>query len=63
VGASISTPLSHTVHLFEPDVVAFHVMDSLDGNSVRGDYAGSIPGVVRPLLQWTNRMSDTIPSL
>ena len=55
VSASVRTMTSHTVHLFEPDVVAFHVMDSLDGDSVRGDFAGSIPGVVRPQLQWTNR--------
>ena len=53
--ASVSTPLSHIVHFFEPDAVAFHVMDSLDGDSVRGDFAGPIPGVVRPLFQWTNR--------
>jgi lipopolysaccharide transport system ATP-binding protein len=33
--------------------VAFQVIDSLDGDSARGDYAGPFPGVVRPLLQWT----------
>jgi lipopolysaccharide transport system ATP-binding protein len=34
--------------------VAFQVVDSLDGNSARGDYAGPVPGIVRPLLQWTS---------
>jgi len=58
VSAFVHTLTSHTVHFFEPDVVAFHVMDSLDGDSVRGDYAGSIPGVVRPLLRWTNRAAE-----
>jgi lipopolysaccharide transport system ATP-binding protein len=58
VSASVSTPLSHIVHFFEADAVAFHVMDSLDGDSVRGDFAGPIPGVVRPLLQWTNKSLD-----
>jgi lipopolysaccharide transport system ATP-binding protein len=59
VSASVSTPLSHMVHFFEPDAVAFHVMDSLDGDSVRGDFAGPIPGLVRPLLQWTNKALET----
>ncbi|HMA34035.1 MAG TPA: ABC transporter ATP-binding protein [Chloroflexia bacterium] len=53
VGAAISTLEPETVHFYERDAVAFHVVDSLDGGSARGDYAGHIPGVVRPLLQWT----------
>ena len=39
------------------DVVAFQVIDSLDGDSARGDWAGRIPGVVRPLLEWETRFS------
>jgi lipopolysaccharide transport system ATP-binding protein len=35
--------------------VSFHVIDSLEGDSARGDYAKNIPGVVRPLLKWTNQ--------
>jgi lipopolysaccharide transport system ATP-binding protein len=35
------------------DVVAFQVIDSLDGDTARGDYAGPMPGAVRPLLKWT----------
>jgi lipopolysaccharide transport system ATP-binding protein len=54
VSASMRTPTSHAVHFSEPDAVAFHVTDSLDGDSVRGDFAGPIPGIVRPLLRWTN---------
>ncbi|MDQ1589926.1 MAG: lipopolysaccharide transport system ATP-binding protein [Pyrinomonadaceae bacterium] len=42
------------VHLHESDAVAFQVIDSLDGDSARGDFAGPIPGVVRPRLRWTN---------
>jgi lipopolysaccharide transport system ATP-binding protein len=41
------------VHVHERDAVAFHVVDNLDGDSARGDYAGPIPGVVRPMLRWT----------
>jgi lipopolysaccharide transport system ATP-binding protein len=41
----------------ERDAVAFHVVDSLDGNSARGDWAGRMKGVVRPLLKWETRFS------
>jgi lipopolysaccharide transport system ATP-binding protein len=41
----------------ERDVVAFQVIDSLDGNSARGDWTGRMGGVVRPLLTWSNRFS------
>ncbi len=34
------------------DVLAFHVIDSLEGDSARGDYVGDLPGVTRPLLKW-----------
>ncbi len=41
------------VQFFEPDVVAFQVIESTAGESARGDFAGDISGVVRPLLKWT----------
>lgn len=53
VGAAVSTMDPVTVHFHERDAVAFQVVDSLDGDSARGDYAGHMPGVVRPLLRWT----------
>ena len=37
----------------ELQVVAFCVIDSFEGDSARGDYAGQIKGVVRPLLNWS----------
>jgi len=60
VGAAISTLDPAVVHFFERDAVAFQVVDSLDGDSARGDYGGPIPGVVRPVLRWT---SQAIPSV
>jgi lipopolysaccharide transport system ATP-binding protein len=45
------------VHFYEADAVAFQVIDSLDGDSARGDYAGHLPGVVRPLLNWTTQFN------
>jgi len=55
VGAALSTLTPLVVHFYERDAVAFQVIDSLDGDSARGDYAGPMPGVVRPILQWTTR--------
>lgn len=40
-------------HAYEPNAVAFQVIDSQTGDSARGEYAGPMPGVVRPLLRWT----------
>ena len=57
VGAAISTMNPKRVHLFERDVVAFEIIDSTEGDSARGDFAGVFPGVVRPLLEWRTEIS------
>ena len=44
-----------TLHAQERNAVAFQVLDREQGDSARGDYIGPIPGVVRPLLDWTTR--------
>jgi lipopolysaccharide transport system ATP-binding protein len=56
VGAAISTMSSTTVHFYERDVVAFQILDSMDGDSARGEYGGPMPGVVRPMLEWHTRL-------
>jgi lipopolysaccharide transport system ATP-binding protein len=53
VQCNLRTLTPDTIQFWARDVVAFQVIDTLDGNSARGDYAGDIPGVVRPLLDWT----------
>ena len=40
------------------DVVAFTAVDSMEGDSARGDWVGRMPGIVRPLLKWE---TDFIP--
>ena len=51
--------LNPTVLQFEErDAVAFQVIDSLDGDSARGDWAGKVDGVVRPLLPWTTQFNS-----
>jgi len=53
VSAAVSTHLPLRVHVFERDALAFQVVESTqDGTTARGDYAGHMPGVVRPLLEW-----------
>jgi lipopolysaccharide transport system ATP-binding protein len=46
------TAAPYEEHFFERDVIDFHVFDSLDGDTARGDFGGIMIGVVRPLLQW-----------
>jgi len=59
VGAALSTMDPVVIHFFERDAVAFQVIDSIDGDSARGDFAGPFPGIVRPLLKWnTHRIMD-----
>ena len=42
---------------FERQAVAFFVIDSCEGDSARGDYAGPFAGVVRPLLNWNTELN------
>jgi lipopolysaccharide transport system ATP-binding protein len=53
VGAATYQP--HEIHFSERDAVTFNVIDSPDGDAARGDFAGPMPGVVRPVLEWTTR--------
>jgi lipopolysaccharide transport system ATP-binding protein len=50
VAMSTFQPLS--VHFNERDAVAFQVIDRMEGESARAGYAGHLPGVMRPLLEW-----------
>lgn len=40
------------------DAVAFHVIDSVDGDSARGSYMSNLGGVVRPLLKWETHFTE-----
>ncbi|HKP70374.1 MAG TPA: ABC transporter ATP-binding protein [Pyrinomonadaceae bacterium] len=50
VGAATYRP--HLIHFNERDAVTFNVIDSPDADAARGDFAGPMPGVVRPVLDW-----------
>ena len=49
---SAATYQPHEIHFNERDAVTFNVIDSPDGDAARGDFAGPMPGVVRPVLEW-----------
>ncbi|HUS09729.1 MAG TPA: polysaccharide ABC transporter ATP-binding protein [Pyrinomonadaceae bacterium] len=50
---------STIVHAYERNAVAFQVVDSPAGDSARGDYIGPMPGLLRPLLNWTTEQNRT----
>lgn len=58
VGGAVTTYLPMRVHFYQRDAVAFQVVDSLEGDSARGDYVGHLPGVVRPVVDWTTTWSS-----
>ena len=63
VTAAVSTMNPVIIHFHERDVVAFQVVDTLEGDSARGDWAKHLPGVVRPLLQWKTEYIPSAQSL
>lgn len=40
------------VEFHEMEVVGFNIIDEMSDNTVRGNYSGKFPGIVRPLLNW-----------
>ena len=45
------------IEYYEKEVVAFQVIDNIDGDSARGDYIGNISGAMRPMLEWSTGFS------
>jgi lipopolysaccharide transport system ATP-binding protein len=52
IGAAVVTHNPFIVHFHENDVISFNMVDKGINNLTRGDYIGSMPGVIRPLLKW-----------
>jgi lipopolysaccharide transport system ATP-binding protein len=59
VNANMFSMEPRQVQFVERDAAAFQVIDSIDGDSARGGYGGVMPGVVRPLLEWTTEFSPS----
>jgi lipopolysaccharide transport system ATP-binding protein len=58
VDVAISTLDPVIVHVWEKGIFTFRIHDPGEGDSVRGLFAGSIPGSVRPMLSWTTERLD-----
>ena len=49
-----------SVALFdEDDIICFKVIDLMEGDTSRGDWMHSLPGVVRPMLKWETEFGGT----
>ena len=62
VGVGLSSPDPDQNHFYLREAVAFHVVDSLEGNSARGDWTGPMYGVMRPALEWKTTLVDPSPA-
>jgi lipopolysaccharide transport system ATP-binding protein len=59
MGPAMRTKEPMTRHFHVRDAIAFQVVDSLDGDSARGDWGGGLGGAVRPLLEWSTQFSPS----
>jgi lipopolysaccharide transport system ATP-binding protein len=63
ISANLMTLEPECVHAWVPDSVMFRVVDCLQArDTARGDYPRPIPGLVRPLLNWTTSYTPAIAS-
>jgi len=58
VSVCCRTLLTRDVDIEEHEAVMFQVVESKQGNSARGNIAGHIPGLIRPLLEWRTQFDD-----
>jgi lipopolysaccharide transport system ATP-binding protein len=52
VSPAMRTADPEVLYFLQNEAVAFQVIDSMDGDSARGDFSGYMAGTVRPLLKW-----------
>jgi lipopolysaccharide transport system ATP-binding protein len=52
VTAAVSTYEPFEVHFVERETIVFNVIDSTEGDTARGDFAGKLHGVIRPIMDW-----------
>ena len=61
VEPAMMTPEPFIAHFRERNAIAFQVVDSMDGDSARGDWGGPMEGIVRPLLKWNTLFNPVGP--
>jgi len=58
VGPSVKDNSQKNIkYFYVPEAIAFMVVDSMEGDSARGDYVGRCGGAVRPLFKWETKFS------
>ena len=55
VGVALVTHDPFVVHFHERDSIAFNMIDDIENSPTRGDYVGSLPGIIRPLMKWESK--------
>ena len=55
VGVAIVTHDPFEVHFHERDCIAFNMIDDQINSPTRGEYVGSLPGIIRPLMKWESK--------
>jgi len=55
VGVALVTHDPFIVHFHEREAIAFNMIEDLKNSPTRGDYVGSLPGVIRPNLKWESK--------
>ena len=55
VGVALVTHDPFVVHFHEKESIAFNMIDIKNESRTRGDYVGSLPGIIRPLLKWESK--------
>ena len=63
VDVALSTSDPVIIHAHERGLLSFNIQDPGEGDSLRGKYAGPIPGAVRPMLPWKTESLGMIVSL
>lgn len=58
VSAFCRTLQTREVDIEEHEAVMFQVVESKQGNSARGNIGGHIPGLIRPLLEWSTHFEE-----
>jgi len=64
IDVAVSTHIPETVvHASSHQTVSFQVIDNLHEDSARGDYIGMMPGIIRPMVNWTTQYQQaSVPS-
>jgi lipopolysaccharide transport system ATP-binding protein len=52
VGVALVTHDPFEIHFHHKEAIVFNIIDDIINSPTRGEYVGSLPGIIRPLLKW-----------